>query len=42
MKRFIDDNFMLQSDEALPLYHEYVADMPIIDYHFHLPPEVFR
>jgi len=39
MKKFIHDNFMLQTDEAVRLYHEYAADMPIIDYHCHLPPE---
>lgn len=36
---FITDNFMLQSDEAVRLYHDYAADQPIIDYHCHLPPE---
>jgi glucuronate isomerase len=39
MEKFINENFMLQSDEAVRLYHEFAADMPIIDYHCHLPPE---
>lgn len=39
MKKFINDNFMLQSDEAVRLYHEFAADLPIVDYHCHLPPE---
>ena len=39
MKKFISDHFMLQSDEAVRLYHEFAADLPIIDYHCHLPPE---
>ncbi len=39
MEKFINDSFMLQSDEAVRLYHEFAADMPIIDYHCHLPPE---
>ena len=30
MKKFINDNFMLQTDEAVRLYHEYEVDMPII------------
>lgn len=30
---------MLESDEAVRLYHENAKSMPIIDYHCHLPPE---
>ncbi|WP_319477768.1 glucuronate isomerase [Marispirochaeta aestuarii] len=37
-KQFLDDDFMLQNDAARTLYHEYAADMPIFDYHCHLPP----
>lgn len=36
---FINDNFCLQNDAAVRLYHEYAKDMPIIDYHCHLIPE---
>jgi len=36
---FISENFLLQSDRAVALYHEYARDMPIIDYHCHLPPK---
>jgi len=36
---FITDNFMLMNDSAVELYHEYARDLPIIDYHCHLPPE---
>jgi len=39
MKPFMDENFMLNSKSAERLYHEYAIDMPIIDYHNHLPPE---
>ena len=39
MKKFIDENFLLQSDTAQQLYHQYAKDMPIIDYHNHLPPD---
>ncbi|MBD3421433.1 MAG: glucuronate isomerase [Chitinivibrionales bacterium] len=35
---FIDDNFLLQTDEARQLYHEFAAQEPIIDYHCHLLP----
>lgn len=34
----IPDNFILYSKQAEILYHEYAKDMPIIDYHNHLPP----
>jgi len=34
----ITDDFLLQNDSAVRLYHEYARDMPIIDYHCHLPP----
>jgi len=37
MKPFIDDDFLLESDVARELYHQWVADLPIIDYHCHLP-----
>ena len=39
MKPFIDDDFLLESDVARDLYHRWVADLPIIDYHCHLPVE---
>jgi glucuronate isomerase len=39
MKRFLDENFLLQSKTAQTLYHEFAKSMPIIDYHNHLPPE---
>ena len=34
---FIKKDFLLRSAAAEQLYHEYAADMPIIDYHCHLP-----
>lgn len=36
---FIDDDFMLDTEQAKALYHDYAKDLPIIDYHCHLPPE---
>src|SRR5690606_9776392 len=38
-KPFIHENFLLQGDTAQALYHEHARDLPIIDYHCHLPPE---
>ena len=38
MKRFLDENFLLETKTAERLYHEYAANLPIIDYHCHLPP----
>ena len=35
---FITENFLLQNQAAVELYHEYARDLPIIDYHCHLPP----
>ncbi|MDQ2078245.1 glucuronate isomerase [Marinimicrobium sp. ABcell2] len=36
---FIHDDFMLDTEQAKALYHDYAKDLPIIDYHCHLPPE---
>ena len=39
MKKFLDENFLLQSETARQLYHGFAKEMPIIDYHNHLIPE---
>lgn len=39
MAYFLHDNFLLQSETAVNLYHDYAKDLPIIDYHSHLPPD---
>lgn len=39
MKSFLDKDFLLQTDTARQLYHEFAMEMPIIDYHNHLSPE---
>ncbi|HEX4374690.1 MAG TPA: glucuronate isomerase [Puia sp.] len=39
MKKFLDENFLLNSETAKYLYHEVAAVMPIIDYHCHLDPK---
>ena len=36
---FITENFLLDNGVAERLYHDYARDMPIIDYHCHLPPK---
>lgn len=38
MKKFLDENFLLETRTAEELYHNYAADMPIIDFHCHLSP----
>ena len=35
----MDENFLLETDTAIKLYHEYAKDMPICDYHCHLSPK---
>jgi glucuronate isomerase len=39
MKKFLDENFLLNNTTAQLLYHEYAKNMPIIDYHCHLPQQ---
>ncbi|HYH57542.1 MAG TPA: glucuronate isomerase, partial [Anseongella sp.] len=39
MKPFLSEDFLLQTETARLLYHDYAASMPIIDYHNHLPPD---
>lgn len=36
---FLDENFLLKTKTAQTLYHEFAKEMPIIDYHNHLPPD---
>ena len=39
MKDFLDKDFLLKTATAKRLFHDYAADMPIIDYHCHLSPK---
>lgn len=39
MKQFLDENFLLETKTAQEIYHAFAKDLPIIDYHNHLPPE---
>ena len=34
----INDSFLLECESAKILYHDYAADLPIVDYHNHLSP----
>ena len=36
---FLGDDFLLENDFSRELYHDYAKEMPIIDYHCHLPPQ---
>jgi glucuronate isomerase len=36
---FITENFMLENDAAVELFHNYAKNEPIVDYHNHLPAE---
>lgn len=38
MKEFMDRDFLLDTDTAKHLFHDYCEDMPICDYHCHLSP----
>ncbi len=38
MKKFMDENFLLENKMAEKLFHEHAAKMPIFDYHCHLIP----
>lgn len=39
MKKFMDRDFLLSTETAQKLFHEYAAKMPIIDYHCHINPK---
>ena len=39
MKRFMDDDFILDNDTAKHLFFDYAKDLPIIDYHCHISPK---
>ncbi len=40
MKRFINDDFLLETKTARRLYHEFSGNQPIIDFHCHLSPSM--
>ncbi len=39
MQSFLSDDFLLQTETARRLYHDYAKNQPIFDYHCHLPVE---
>jgi glucuronate isomerase len=39
MKKFMDENFLLETKVAQDLYHNHAAKMPIFDYHCHINPQ---
>ncbi len=39
MQPFMDKDFMLDTDMAKKLYHDYAEEMPIVDYHCHINPQ---
>ncbi|TVP51179.1 MAG: glucuronate isomerase, partial [Halomonas sp.] len=39
MNNYLHADFLLDTETARRLYHDVAADLPIIDYHNHLPPE---
>jgi len=40
MSEFITEHFLLQTETAGILYHQYAKQMPIYDYHCHLPADL--
>ena len=38
MKAFMDKDFLLETETARRLFHDYAKDMPLVDYHCHLNP----
>ncbi len=38
MKEFMDQDFILDTPTARHLYHDYAAQLPLVDYHCHLNP----
>lgn len=39
MKTFLSEDFLLKTETAKRLYHDFAKEMPVIDYHNHLPPD---
>ena len=37
--KFITEDFLFKNKTAKKLYHDFAADMPIIDYHCHINPK---
>ncbi len=42
MKPFMDKDFLLSTDTAKHLFHDFAENMPILDYHCHINPQEIR
>ena len=38
MKAFMDKDFLLETETAKKLFHDYAEKTPILDYHCHINP----
>ena len=39
MKAFMDKDFLLETETAKKLFHDYAEKTPILDYHCHINPK---
>ena len=39
MKPFLNEDFLLSTESAQKLYHQFAENMPILDYHCHINPK---
>ena len=39
MKAFMDKDFLLETETAKHLFHDYAESLPLVDYHCHIPPQ---
>ena len=39
MKEFMDKDFLLETETARHLFHDYAEHLPLVDYHCHIPPK---
>lgn len=39
MKKFMDRDFLLETETARHLFHDYAEALPLVDYHCHIPPQ---
>ena len=39
MKDFMDKDFLLETETAKHLFHDYAENLPLVDYHCHIPPK---
>ena len=39
MKPFMDKDFLLETETAKHLFHDYAENMPLVDYHCHISPQ---